>query len=371
MSSPLLSDAFRARPLNLNHKIVDLSSVEILPDSHAWTFEANKYNSSCRGNMSNLESIPIIDLNDENAKELIGLACKNWGVFHAINHNVPKNLIDEVELAGERLFSLPMHQKLLVERTPNSMSGYGVVRISSFFSKLMWSEGFTIVGSPLEHAAKLWPHDYHKFCDTIEEYQKEMKNLASRLMGLMLGSLGVTKDDVKWVGAKDEPKERGPALQLNSYPPCPDPNRAMGMAAHTDSTILNILHQSNTSGLQVFRGDNTGWTTVQPHPGALVILLGDLMHILSNGSYLNPLHRAFVNLTQHRLSMVYLHGPPSSVKISPLPQLVDHHNPPLYRPATWSEYLGIKAQYFDKALTTIRLRNEFMDTDDDDSVKID
>ncbi|KAL0429818.1 UNVERIFIED_CONTAM: Gibberellin 3-beta-dioxygenase 1 [Sesamum radiatum] len=144
------------------------------------------------------------------------------------------------------------------------------------------------------------------------------------------------------------------------------------MAAHTDSTIFNILHQNNTNGLQVFRGDSTGWITLQPHPGALVIVIGDLMHILSNGLYLNPLHRAVVNQTQHRLSIVYLHGPPSSVKIGPLPQLVDHNNPPLYRPITWSEYLGIKAQYFDKALTTISLKNEFMDAAaDDDSVKID
>ncbi|KAL0425067.1 UNVERIFIED_CONTAM: Gibberellin 3-beta-dioxygenase 1 [Sesamum radiatum] len=163
MSSPVLSDAFRAHPLNLNHKILDLSSVEILPDSHAWTFEANKYSSSCGSDVSNIGSIPIIDLNDENAKELIGLACKNWGVFQIVNHNVAKNLVDEVELAGERLFSLPMHRKLMVERTPNGVSGYGMVRISSFFEKSMWCEGFTIVGSPLEHAVKLWPHDYHKF----------------------------------------------------------------------------------------------------------------------------------------------------------------------------------------------------------------
>ncbi|KAL0463897.1 UNVERIFIED_CONTAM: Gibberellin 3-beta-dioxygenase 1 [Sesamum latifolium] len=158
-----------------------------------------------------------------------------------------------------------MHQKLMVERTPDGVSGYGVVRISCFFQKSMWCEGFTIVGSPREHAVKLWPHDYHKFCDTIEEYQKEMKNLASRLMGLMLGSLGVTEENVKWVEPKGELEERGAALQLNSYPPCPDPERAMGMAAHTDSTILNILHQSNTNGLQVFRGDDTGWITLQPH----------------------------------------------------------------------------------------------------------
>ncbi|KAL0429817.1 UNVERIFIED_CONTAM: Gibberellin 3-beta-dioxygenase 1 [Sesamum radiatum] len=258
MSLPVLSDAFRAHPLNLNHKVIDLTSVEILPDSHAWTCEANKYKTSCGGDISNSESIPIINLNDENAIELIRLACKTWGVFQVVNHNVPENLIDEVELAGGRLFSLPMDRKLMVERTPNAVSGYGMARISSFFSKSMWSEGFTIVGSPLKHAAKLWPHDYHKFCDPIEEYQKEMKNLASRLMGLMLRSLGVTEDNIKWVESIGEPEERGAALQLNSYPPCPDPDRAMGMAAHTDSTILNILHQSNTNGLQVFRGDGTG-----------------------------------------------------------------------------------------------------------------
>ncbi|XP_011081703.1 gibberellin 3-beta-dioxygenase 1-like, partial [Sesamum indicum] len=369
MSSSVLSDAFRTHPLNLNHKVVDLSSVEILPDSHAWTSEANKYSSSCGGDISRLESIPIINLKDENAMELIRLACTTWGVFQIVNHNVPKNLVDEVELAGEKLFSLPMDRKLMAERTPNGVSGYGMARISSFFSKSMWSEGFTIVGSPLEHAAKLWPHDYHNFCNTIEEYQKEMKNLASRLMGLILGSLGVTEDDVKWVEPKGELKERGAALQLNSYPPCPDPDKAMGMAAHTDSTILNILHQSNTSGLQVFRGDGIGWVTLQPHPGALIVVIGDLMHILSNGSYLNALHRAVVNQTQHRLSVVYLHGPPSSVKMGPLPQLVDSNHPPLYRPITWNEYLGIKAQYFDKALTTISLANGFMNADDDDSVK--
>ncbi|KAK4410579.1 Gibberellin 3-beta-dioxygenase 1 [Sesamum angolense] len=145
----------------------------------------------------------------------------------------------------------------------------------------------------------------------------------------------------------------------------------MGMAAHTDSTILNILHQSNTSGLQVFRGDGSGWVTLQPHPGALVILIGDFMHILSNWLYLNPLHRAVVNQTRHRLSIVYLHGPPSSVKIGPLTQPVDHNFPPLYRPVTWSEYLGIKAQYFDKALSTISLRNGFLDAGDENSVKID
>lgn len=100
----------------------------------------------------------------------------------------------------------------------------------------------------------------------------------------------------------------------------------MGLAAHTDSTLLTILYQNNTSGLQVLR-EGIGWVTVPPIPGGLVINIGDLLHILSNGLYPSVLHRAVVNRTKHRLSMAYLYGPPSSVKISPLSKLVGPNQP--------------------------------------------
>lgn len=199
------------------------------------------------------------------------------------------------------------------------------------------------------------------FClsDVIEEYQKEMRRLAGTLMWLMLGSLGMCKGDIKWAGSCD-------ALQLNSYPACPDPDRAMGLAPHTDSTLLTILFQNSTSGLQVLK-EGCGWVTVPPIPGALVINVGDLLHILSNGLYPSVLHRAVVNRTQHRLSVAYLYGPPSDVQISPLPKLIDQNNPPLYRPVTWSEYLGTKAKHFDKALSSVRLcapMNKLQDAND-------
>lgn len=373
MPSRVLSDPFLAHPVHPHHKFLDLNSVKELPDSHAWTTTRilDEYPSS--GGTCDPQSVPIIDLKNRNATELIGHACKTWGVFQVINHNISKNFLYEVESAGKRLFSLPLNQKLRAARTPDGVSGYGVARISSFFPKLMWSEGFTIAGSPLEHARQLWPRDYRKFCDTVENYKKEMNELAGRLMWLMLGSLGITEEDIKWVGPKGEPEGGCAVLHLNSYPACPDPERAMGLAAHTDSTILTILHQSNTSGLQVLREGGNGWITVPPHPGALVVHVGDLMHMLSNGLYPSVLHRAVVNRTRRRLSIAYLYGPPSSVKISPLPKLVDNCHPPLYRAITWSEYLGTKAKHFDKALTSVRLcapRNGLIDTNDHNSVEV-
>ncbi|KAG6407088.1 hypothetical protein SASPL_130070 [Salvia splendens] len=64
----------------------------------------------------------------------------------------------------------------------------------------------------------------------------------------------------------------------------------------------------NTNGFLVLREGARRWTTVPPHLGALVVHVGDLMHILSNGSYPSVLHRAKVNRTRHRLSVAYLYN---------------------------------------------------------------
>lgn len=194
----------------------------------------------------------------------------------------------------------------------------------------------------------------------VEEYEKEMKRLAGRLMWLIFGSLGISKEDVKWAGPKGEFEEASNALQLNSYPACPDPDRAMGLAEHTDSTLLSIIHQTNISGLQVLR-DRAGWLTVPPVPGALVVNIGDLTHILSNGLYRNVLHRAMVNRTQQRLSIAYLYGPPTNVQISPESKLVSPSHPPLYRPVAWKEYLAIKGKLYKKALSSIKLYDPLND----------
>lgn len=165
MLSRSLSDAFRAHPLNLQNKFLDLNSFKELPDTHAWTSQLDHYPFSGGSSSGGCdpETVPIIDLNNDNAAELIGHACKTWGVFQVINHDIDQNLLDEIELAGNRLFSLPMQQKLRAARVADGVSGYGVARISSFFRKLMWSEGFTIVGSPQEHARQLWPDDHQNF----------------------------------------------------------------------------------------------------------------------------------------------------------------------------------------------------------------
>ncbi|KAL9238627.1 hypothetical protein vseg_013023 [Gypsophila vaccaria] len=339
-----------------NNSVIDLKSMKELPDSYAWI----SYDDPTPSKRAGVESVPVINLDDPNAQELIGLACKSWGVFQVTNHGIQKKLLDNIEGACERLFGLPAQQKLKAARSPSGVTGYGPARISSFFQKRMWSEGFTIFGSPLEHASQLWPNDYQIFCDIIEEYQEEMKKLARKLTHLILGSLGITNEDIK--GANNDNNSNtfqgaSGAIQLNSYPICPDPNRAMGLAAHTDSTLFTILYQNNTSGLQVYQPEN-GWVTAHPVENGLVINIGDLMQILSNGLHPSVYHRAMVNKARHRYSVAYLYGPPLGAGIRPISKLVDPARPPLYRTVTWSEYLGLKGKYFHKALSLVQCNSK-------------
>ncbi|BBG96788.1 gibberellin 3-oxidase 1 [Prunus dulcis] len=133
----------------------DFNSLHEIPEEYAWT--------NLNENPSlDSDSVPIIDLNDPNASQLISHACRTWGVFQLINHGVPNNVVEDMESVAQSLFSLPAEQKLKVARGPGGISGYGPLLISAFWDKKLWSECFTILGSPLEHYAKLWPQGYTK-----------------------------------------------------------------------------------------------------------------------------------------------------------------------------------------------------------------
>ncbi|XP_027332928.1 gibberellin 3-beta-dioxygenase 1-like [Abrus precatorius] len=336
-----LSEAYRDYPLHLHHIIpLDFSSIKTLPDSHAWP-QSEDYD-----NDGPESCIPIIDLMDPNAMKLIGLACEKWGAFQLNNHGINLSVIEEVEEEAKRLFALPADRKLKALRSAAGATGYGRARISPFFPKHMWHEGFTIMGSPCDDAKKIWPNDYARFCGIMENYQKQMKALAEKLTHMIFNSLEISEEQKRWVGSTNLCE----AVQLNFYPCCPEPDRAMGLAPHTDTSFLTILHQSQTNGLQIFK-EGAGWVPVHPHPNTLVVNTGDILHILSNSRFRCALHRVTVNSTKHRYSMAYFYSPPLDYVVSPLVV----NSIPHFRTLTVKEYIGIKAKNLGGALSLISM----------------
>nr|CAH69705.1 gibberellin 3-oxidase [Phaseolus coccineus] len=337
-----LNDAYKAHPLDLGDIIpIDFSSSPAIPDSHSWS-EPND------NRISSDDPPPVIDLLDPKAKDLISLACQNSGAFQLTNHGIPLGVIQAAEEEVEHLFSLPTEQKMKALRTPDGATGYGRARISPFFPKGMWHEGFTIIGSISQDVKKIWPDDHARFCDRMEDYEKKMKILAERVTEILFDLLNVSEEKRKWVDAED----KGTAIQLNFYPSCPEPNRTMGLAPHTDTSIITIV-QSPSTGLQLYK-EEKGWISVQPHPEALIVHLGDLAHIISNGRFCSPLHRVTLSETCKRYSIAYFYSPPIDHVLSPF-VTEDDKSAAQFRPVTVKEYIAIKAQHFGNSISFVKI----------------
>lgn len=157
MSLNILSKAFSDDPKHFQDIVpLDFNSLKTVPSSFEWDELSD-------GLSYEKLSIPVIDFTDSNVEQLVCHAAETWGMFQITNHGIPSSLIEKVDSEARRLFNLPTQEKMKVLRPAGGSSGYGVVRISPLFDKFMWHEGYTILGSTLDDAKKLWPHDHTTF----------------------------------------------------------------------------------------------------------------------------------------------------------------------------------------------------------------
>jgi isopenicillin N synthase-like dioxygenase len=108
---------------------------------------------------------------------------------------------------------------------------------------------------------------------TVEEYMGQIEKLARELLELLTEGLGLERDRFNHYVEK----ERMMSMRFNLYPPCPQPELAIGLRAHTDPHLLTILHQDEVAGLQVFIDEQ--WVTVKPLPDCFVVNVGDLFQV--------------------------------------------------------------------------------------------
>jgi flavonol synthase len=69
-------------------------------------------------------------------------------------------------------------------------------------------------------------------------------------------------------------------MKINMYPPCPQPELALGVEAHTDMSGLTILVPNDVPGLQVWKDGN--WVAVNYLPNALFVHVGDQLEVQYN-----------------------------------------------------------------------------------------
>lgn len=109
------------------------------------------------------------------------------------------------------------------------------------------------------------------------EYSQKTRQVATVLVQAISESLGLETNHIH----KALDLENGVQYLLsNYYPPCPQPELAMGLSHHTDQCLITLLIDNGVSGFQVLHKDK--WVSVTFDPNAFLIILADQMEVILN-----------------------------------------------------------------------------------------
>ncbi|CAN6239311.1 unnamed protein product [Urochloa humidicola] len=285
---------------------------------------------------------PVIDMSDPGCGARIADAAREWGLFQVVNHGVPSSVVAELQRVGRAFFALPREEKERHAMDPASgrIEGYGTTTLQrrDLEGNKAWNDFlFHVVAPPerVDHGA--WPRNPPGYREANEAYCLHVQRLARELFGHLSRGLGLEE------GAMAEAFGGGGMVflqKINFYPPCPQPELALGVAPHTDMSTLTVLVPNDVQGLQIFKDGH--WYDAKYVPGALIVHIGDQIEIFSNGAYKAVLHRTTVNKEKTRMSWPVFVEPPGELVVGPHPQLVTEENPAKYKARKYKDYQHCK-----------------------------
>ncbi|GFY90089.1 2-oxoglutarate (2OG) and Fe(II)-dependent oxygenase superfamily protein [Actinidia rufa] len=266
------------------------------------------------------ESIPIIDfslltssdpIRRSEAIHQLSHACQEWGFFMLVNHGVPESLMKAVINGCDEIFNMSLEEK------------------ETYESHDIWAPIRYNTGSNGAKSVSMWRETLRVLMHRPYSFPSELKAV----------SLGLEEFYID----KAMDLESGYELFVaNFYPSYPQPELAMGIPPHTDCGLLTALIHNGVVGLEIqHRGK---WLHVKPLPNAILIInVADQLEILSNGICKSVFHRALVNSSVTRMSVVMAYGPLHDKVVGPAPELIDiQGRPPAFTPMEFKKYMDLK-----------------------------
>lgn len=251
--------------------------------------------------------IPILDLDklDQGGLATKGFlddlrfAARHVGFFYLTGHGIEQSQIDKLFATSRRFFDLPDPEKLAIEMIHSpQFRGYTRVAGERTRGEADWREQVDFgvereafppsAGKPAWERLQgpnLWPRALPELRQAILEWQSKATDVAIRLLkafALALEQPGDVFEPIYGV----TPNHR---MKIVRYPGADGTKSDQGVGAHKDGGFLTLLLQDETRGLQVEYGG--AWVDVDPIPGTLVINIGELLELASNGYLRATVHR--------------------------------------------------------------------------------
>ncbi|KAG0501983.1 hypothetical protein HPP92_002055 [Vanilla planifolia] len=286
------------------------------------------------------EEIPAIDfylLKSGNPDERnrtsqdIGRACKQWGCFMLVNHGLPVNLQTATMEAFDEFFNLTVEEKReymdgkLLEpiRCGTSYESTEGVQYWRDYVRMFVHPTFSCPSKP---------PNFRMVCEELARYSRE---ITAELLRAICASVDLPENCIEEALQMELCTQ---AIVGNLYPRCPQPELALGIPSHSDPSLLSILMQNcSLPSLQMLHNDT--WVPVHLNPSSLVVIVGDLLELVSNGMFKSAVHRAMLSKETARISVVFVNGPSFETVVGPLPQLAEEA---AFRSVSFQEYIVLR-----------------------------
>ena len=109
--------------------------------------------------------------------------------------------------------------------------------------------------------------------ESLERYAEGVRDAAVSIVRFITLSLGIESPEIS-----ESFKEGLYETRMNFYPPCPEPERVLGIDPHADiSGITLLLDCGDLPGLQFLKDGK--WVFVEPLEGAIVANIGHIIEV--------------------------------------------------------------------------------------------
>jgi len=253
--------------------------------------------------------IPVLDISRLDAGAAahaafladLGAAARDVGFFYLVGHGLDPAAPGQLAALARRFFAFPEAEKRAIEmaNAPN-FRGYTRAGWERTRGAADWREQLDIGPERAHvlpgpgtlpwarlHGPNQWPAALPELRPAAEAWIGALTALGLRLLRAFALVLG-QKEDVFAPIYQPSPNF---LLKLIRYPGREATETDQGVGPHKDGGFLTLLWQADRGGLQVEAPDGA-WIDAPPIPGSLVVNIGELLELASDGYLKGTLHRA-------------------------------------------------------------------------------